>query len=261
MSTAFVTLCDKEYYGRALRTIDELRTHGGWTGDIVLIAVDFNPEPLPGVEIYNTSHINTDALIEQHKAFPIYVDRKNDLRHFRKLYQWDKLQVFRSFFRRWERIVFLDAGHRVFNPVDPLLDLDWRGKFIAPDDSDLNDNGKRFGRQMDFTCNPAATDTLFSELPRSILDEQYFLNCMFLYDTSLLDRTSFEELESTMNRFPMAYTNEMAIMNLVFTFKLRVWHPLPMKLDTGLFLFGWCEYNYPGSHFKQFHFIKYSITG
>lgn len=261
MSTAFVTLCDKEYYSRSLQTINELRTNGEWTGDIVLIAVDFNPEQLPGVEIYNVSHINTDALIEQHKAFPIYVDAENDLRHFRKLYQWDKFHVFKPYFRRWERIVFLDAGHRVFNSVAPLLELDWRGKFLAPDDSDLHDNGKRFKGQMDFKANPVATEQLFSEYPRSILDEHYFLNCMFVYDTSLLDRTSFEELEATMNRFPLSYSNEMAIMNMIFAFKLRVWQPLPMKLENGLFLFGWCEYNYPGSHSKQFHFIKYSVTG
>ena len=227
----------------------------------MLVAVDFNPEPMPGVEIYSVSHIPPDNLIAEHTAHPIYVDAENDLRHFRKLYQWDKLQVFKPFFRRWERVVFLDAGHRVLNPVHPLLDLEWRGKFIAPDDSDLNDNGKRFRRQMDFNSNPDVTERLFSEYPKSILDERYFLNCMFMYDTDLLDRTSFEELETAMNRFPIAYSNEMAIMNLIFTFKLRVWQPLPMKMDNGMFLFGWCEYNYPGTHYSQFHFIKYSVTG
>lgn len=259
MSTVFVTLCDTSYYTRALQTINELRLHGEWNGDIVLVAVDFIPEPIPSVIPYNVSHIDTAELLAKHTACPIHVDAENDRRHLYKLYQWDKLQVFRPFFRQWERVVFLDAGHRVFDKVQPLLDLDWRGKLIAPDDADLHDNGKRFRAQMDFTSNPSVTDLLFSIYSKDILDQRYFLNCMFLYDTSLLDVTSFEELESEMNKYPIAHSNEMTIMNLVFTFKLGVWSPLPMKLGDK-FLFGWCEYNYPGTNWKDFHFIKYSVT-
>lgn len=259
MSTVFVTLCDKSYYERACRTIQELREYGEWTGDIVVIAVDFTPEPVANVILYTVSHIDTRELLAKHMASPIYCDAENDRRHLYKLYQWDKLQVFKPFFRQWERIVFLDAGHRVFDKVQPLLDLDWRGKFIAPDDADFHDNGKRFKVQMDFNSNPAVTELLFSNYSEDILEKRYFLNCMFMYDTSLLDRVSFEELEAEMNKYPIAYSNEMAIMNLIFTFKLQVWSPLPMKLGDK-FLFGWCEYNYPGTSWKNFHFIKYSVT-
>ena len=56
MSTVFVTLTDLKYYEKARQTIWELRVNGEWTGDIVLIAVDFQPEPIEGVHILDYSH-------------------------------------------------------------------------------------------------------------------------------------------------------------------------------------------------------------
>ena len=45
-----------------------------------------------------------------------------DNRHFGKLVQWDKLQVFDPWIRQWERVIYLDAGVRVLDSVVALLD-------------------------------------------------------------------------------------------------------------------------------------------
>lgn len=259
MSTVFVTLSDRSYFPKAKRTIDELRTHGGWTGDVVLIAVDFTPVPMDGVQIFETIHINTDGLLASFRKHPIRP--MDDNRHFGKLYQWDKLQVFKPFFRQWDRVVFLDAGIRVFDNVQPLLDLDWQGKFLAPDDSDPYDNGVRFRVQLDLEANPAVTERLLSEYSAGILDKHYFLNCIFVFDTSLLERVSFEEMEIAMNAYPICMCNEMGIMNLLFAFKLDAWSPFPQQVGDK-YLFGWCESNYrENPDWRSFHFIKYSRTG
>ena len=258
MSTVFVTLCDAVYYPRALQTIRELRTRGSWTGDVCLIAVDFDPEPMDRVQIVRTTHLPTDALVDCLRRHPIRP--MDDNRHFAKLHQWDKLQVFKSSFRAWERVVFLDAGIRIFDSVQPLLDLDWRGKFLAPDDSDPYDNGVRFRVQLDMAANPDAASKVLSDYPETILDEHYFLNCIFVFDTALLGRVSFEEMEEAMNRYPICMCNEMGIMNLIFSFKLRVWEPFPQKVGDK-YLFGWSERNYrEGPTWEKFHFLKYSFT-
>lgn len=259
MSTVFVTLCDRSYHAKALRTLEELRTNGKWTGDTVLLAVDFLPEPIPGVRIVQVQHLSTDNLLAQWKTNPIRPMEDN--RHLGKLYQWDKLQVFTLYFRQWERVVFLDAGIRIFDTVQPLLDLDWRGKLLAPDDSDPYDNGVRFRVQLDLDANPRVKDTLLSVYPESILDEHYFLNCIFVFDTALINQVSLTDLESAMNAYPICMCNEMGIMNLLFTFKLRVWHPLPQR-TSDKYLFGWSERNYTeGPTWKDFHFLKYSFSG
>ena len=259
MSTGFVTLTDKSYQSKAMRTIRELQVHGKWDGDIVLIAVDFIPDPIRGVRIYPVSHINTDTLLEQFREHPIKAMPDN--RHFGKLYQWDKLQVFTNYFRQWERVVFIDAGLRVFDEVRPLLDLPWKGRLLAPDDSDPYDNGSRFGRQLDLVANPEVTNKLFEEYSRSICDLHYFNNPIFVFDTALIGtKVTFAELEETMNKFPIFMCNEMSLMNLIFTCKLGVWSPFPQRVGKK-YLFAWAENNYKeGPDWGDFHFIKYSLT-
>jgi hypothetical protein len=258
MSTVFVTLCDQGYYPKARRTIDELRTRGQWRGDVVLVAVDFKPEPLPNVLVWEVTHVDTSNLVGQLKEHPLR--QQADNRHLGKLYQWDKLYAFHECFRRWERVVFLDAGLRVFDSVQPLLDLEWRGKFLAPDDADPYDNGNRFGVQLDFPANPAVAYKLLENFSEDILMERYFLNCMFVYDTQLLNRTSMQEMVDMMNAYPICMCNEMGILNLVFTFKLRVWSAFPQQVGSK-YLFGWNESNYrERPDWRSFHFVKYSST-
>jgi len=257
--TAFVTLCDASYFEKAKKTIYELRERGGWAGDVVLMAIDFQPPPIPHVTTLLLPHVDTTSLVQSLRKHPIRP--MDDNRHFQKLYQWDKLQVFRPYFKHWKRIVFLDAGMRVFDSVYPLLQLSWKNSFLAPDDSDPYDNGRRFDVQLDLTANPDATERLFQTFPKSILKMPYFLNCMFVFDTALLERVSFEEMVYAMNEYPICMCNEMGIMNLFLTCKLKVWRPFPQKVGTK-YLFGWNEANYrenPSS--ESFHFLKYSITG
>lgn len=259
MSTVFVTLCDKTYFSKACRTIGELKTNGQWKGDIVLLAIDFYPSPLDGVLIWNVGHIDTTTLVHQLHEHPI--QPMDDNRHFGKLYQWDKLRIFSDHFKKWERVVFLDAGIRVFDSVQPLLDVDWRGKFLAPDDSDPYDNGNRFCSQLDLKANSEAVQRLFQEYPETILNEHYFLNCIFMFDTSIIDENMLPSMIEDMNKFPICMCNEMGIMNLWMTFRLRVWQPFPQKVNNK-YLFGWCERNYrEGPDYTSFHFLKYSITG
>jgi hypothetical protein len=256
MSTVFVTLSDASYFSKAQRTIEELKVNGEWKGDIVLLAVDFIPDPIDGVEIRQVSHLNTDRLFEQWKTYPL--TPMDDNRHYGKVYQWDKLQVFSSYFKRWERVVFLDAGIRVFHSVTPLLELEWRGRVLAPDDSDPYDNGNRFGAQLEVSANPPVAELFSREFPKECLSQRYFLNCIFVFDTALIDR--LPNLEDMMNRYPIFRCNEMGLMNLVFTVQLGCWTPFLQRVNDK-YLFGWCELNYrEHPNWRQFHFIKYSVT-
>lgn len=259
MSTVFVTLCDQSYYAKALRTIQDLRTNGQWTGNVVLIAVDFAPINLPdGVLVWTVTHLDTSYLVEQLQTYPIRPQADN--RHLGKLYQWDKFYVFHPCFARWNRVVFLDAGLRVFDSVQPLLDIEWEGRFLAPDDSDPYDNGNRFRCQVDLNGKPDAVEDWLHEFSDS-LDKHYFLNCIFVYDTRLLEKLSMETLVDMMNAYPFCMCNEMGILNMVFTFQLKVWEPFPQRVGDK-YLFGWNELNYrEHPTWNQFHFLKYSTTG
>lgn len=256
--TVCVTLCDAGYWKKACRTIDELRTAGAWAGDIVLLAVDFDPDPIPGVQIRRISHLDTRPLLEAWKTHPL--EPMPDNRHYGKLTQWDKLQVFAPWFRQWRRVVFLDAGMRIFDTIQPLLDLPWEGRLLAPDDSDPYDNGSRFDHQLDLSANPPVLATLLATYGEPCLTRRYFNNCVFVFDTALITQSTFADLERMMHEIPIFRCNETGLMNLAFTIQRNVWTPFPQRVGDK-YLFAWSEANYTEQpDWRQFHLVKYSMT-
>ena len=262
-STVFVLVTDAGYFPRARRTIGDLRGAGGWDGEVVVLAVGFRPpaDDLDAARVTcrGVDHLDTDGLVASLRAHPIRP--MADGRHFGKLAQWDKLQVFEPWIRQWERAIYLDAGLRVLDRVDALLALDWRGRLIAPDDALPGDNGRRFRCQLDLDANPPVRDRLLADFGEGILDSRYFLNCLWIFDTRLVERCARADLEDSMNRYPISLTNEMAIMNLHFAFRHRVWQPLPERDANGKRLFGWSELDHPGTTWRDFRLLKYPVTG
>jgi hypothetical protein len=265
-NTVFTTLTDSTYFDKAKRTIRELRENGNWQGDIVLITVDFfaaaiDPQFLKtyNVQEYHVNHIHTDTLVAKLRETPI--KPMPDGRHFSKLTQWDKFYSFSPFFKRWECVAFLDAGIRVLDSVKPLLDLPWKNSFLAPDDSEPYDNGNRFNCQLDLEANPTVLKQLLKDFSSTILNEKYFLNCMYIYDTSILKSLTIKEMEDAMNKYPISLCNEMGIMNLFLNFKLGLWKSFPQRTPENKYLFGWNERNYrENPTWESFHFMKYPAT-
>ncbi len=264
-STVVVTLTDAAYISRAERTIKDVRGRGCWSGPIVLVAVDFDVDSAL-VEKYNlivhrVSHISCEGLKAAWATHPIRP--MPDQRHTKKLAQWNKLYLFDSFFTQWNRIVYFDAGLRVLDSLDPLLDLPWEGRFLAPDDCAPADNGNRFSIQIDWTANPSVADELLHDFGPQLKKEHYFLNCMWVYDTALQQEgADFKTMETLMNKYPICLCNEMGIMNLIFAIRLRVWNALPEFTPANKYLFAWSEHNYPATRplWHNFHFIKYPAT-
>ena len=261
MTTVFVTLCDEPYLDKAIRTIRDIRGVGQWRGEITLITVGFtlDEEIKKRYSITTTSFpsIATDSLLSYLRSNPFTVPTC-DGREFKKCTQWEKLHVFDRFFFQWERVIFVDAGLRLLDSVENLLSLEWRGRFVAPDDT-WNDESKRFRCQLELPKNEKYLEVLQSTYG-SILDEKYFLNCIFIFDTSLLTVESKEEMVMIMNMFPLWRTNEMGVMNVFFTFSLKVWSPFPMIAKNGKYLFDWCEYNRPSTKWYNYCGLKYPVT-
>ena len=266
--TVVVTLTDAGYFSRAKRTIIDVRSRGEWTADVVLITVGFDA-PRNFLDYYNViqkrvEHISTDYLVKQYGQFPLKT--VGDNRHVLKLYQWDKFYVFDDWFKQWNKVIFLDAGLRVFDKISILDNIPCEGKIMAPDDAPMYDNDKRFKLMMELDANPLAAEELFKEYSKDILDGRYFLNCIWVYDTALLDKCNMTEMIDTMNKYPICRCNEMSIMNLLFTFKYKVWQPFPEFVNKSVSekrLFGWIEYDRDyGSNrtWRDFCFMKYPCT-
>lgn len=290
--TVVVTLTDHVYYHKARRTIIDIRTRGEWTGDLVLITVGFDA-PTNFIDYYNVipfrvEHIDTSMLLEKYKECPIRPTCDN--REWGKLTQWDKFYVFHKWFAKWDKVLYVDAGLRVLDRIHYLANLECKGVIMAPDDAAPYDTQKRFGGIIEIDRNPHAVHELFKEYSPDIVNQRYFLNCIWMYDTALLQTVSFTDFVDTMNKYPICRCNEMTVMNLLFTFKYNVWQPFPefvtikkkvmsrfadvtdqrsdpeiIEFDESVNkrLFGWTEHDRDYGHhttWRDFCFLKYPYT-
>jgi hypothetical protein len=269
MKRVVVTLTDSGYYHKVKRTIADIRSRGEWTEDVVLITVGFDA-PQNFLDFYRVipfriEHVDTSYLLEQYRICPIRPTCDN--REFTKLTQWDKFAVFDQWFKQWNRVIFFDAGLRIVDSIHYLADLPCEGVFMAPDDCAPYDETGVFSKIIEVDRNPLAVERLFKEYPQDILKRRYFLNCIWMYDTALLNTITFSDLVQAMNHYPICRCNEMTIMNLLFTMKHNVWRPFPEwvedKSGQKKRLFGWSECNdHYGHHntWRNFCFLKYALT-
>ena len=260
--TTFVLVTDQTYCNKAIVTINDLRTVGNWHGDIVIITIDFDLE-----EAYK-SHQN---LIE--KKFPS-IDKthllkeigpdgfsNSDKREVNKLNQWEKLHVFDDYFLQWERVVFLDAGLRVLDDVKYVLELAYHNSILAPNDASPNFKSNQIFKYQLSYDNEEKIELIKKDFGNEIFDSYHMLNCMWVYDTSILKICNKEELIHAMNKYTVCKTNEMGIMNLLFHFKYKLWKEFPSKSSNGKYLFEWCELNHNFyTTWRDYCFIKYSVT-
>ena len=259
LETAFVLISDLLYFNKAKRTIIDLRSKGNWRGDIVLITIDFNLNN-NFKDFYGIIEAKFDKIDKTNLLSKIGANgfSNSDKREITKLNQWEKLHVFDDYFTNWKRVVFLDAGLRVLDDVKYLLKLDYKNKLLAPKDGKYYEN-LTFNCQLSYD-NKEVIKKVKNDFGENILNETYFLNCIWIYDTKLLSLCNKNDLIEAMNEYTLCRTNEMGIMNLLFTFKYHVWEPFPFLNGNGKILFDWCELNNPNTNWTDYCYIKYPVT-
>jgi len=259
--TTFVMISDENYFHKAKRTIMDLRSKGEWTGDLVLITINFkisqNFKDFYNITTVDFPEISKTEMLEKIKNK--FSD--GDGREFDKINQWEKLHVFDSYFLNWDRIVYIDCGLRILDSVKYLLELDYKNCILAPNDAGhTNRKDKVFKTQLSFD-NLDLIQDLQIDFGDAIMESQYFLNCIWVYDTNILKICDKNELIEAMNKYPICKTNEMTIMNLLFHYKYKLWKEFPIKNSNGKFLFEWCESNHDNNpNWTEFCYIKYPRT-
>jgi hypothetical protein len=257
--TTFALVSDNAYWEKTKKSILDLRSIGKWNGTIVLVTIDFdlnvNFKDLYGITEVKFPIIEKDVLLKK-----IGKDgfSNSDKRELNKLNQWEKLHIFDSYFKQWQRVVFLDAGLRIFDDIKFLLELDYKNKILAPIDGKHYQHNK-FKDQLCYD-KPEVFNYLMSQYDSSILTSNHMLNCIWIYDTNILELCDKSKLIDAMNNYPLCRTNEMGIMNLLFHFKYNLWQPFPVKASNDKYLFDWCEANNPNTTWRDYCLIKYPIT-
>ena len=261
LKTVFVSLCDSKYFDKAKQTITELRIFGKWNGQIILIVVgelSNDPKFFSHYNVLQKSFPKIDTSVLLSNIGPEGFRDSIDKREIHKLNQWEKFHVFDDYFRQWKRVVFLDAGMRIFDNVKYLLELDYDGAILAPNDAGPYLRAdKIFSTQVSFD-KPELIAKIKADFSPDILESHYFLNCLWIYDTAILDICNKNKLVWAMNEYPLCKTNEMTIMNLLFR---NVWREFPIKASNKKYLFEWCETNHPHpTTWRDYCCMKYPMS-
>lgn len=258
--TVFALVTDLYYFYKAKRTIIDLRTKGNWNYEIVLVTIDFDLNQ-NFKDFYNIIEVKFPKIDKSNLIDKIgkngFIDT-TDKREINKLNQWEKLHIFDDYFLKWSRVVFLDAGLRVFDDIKYLLELNYKDKLLAPKDGKLYQD-QEFNCQLSYD-KPELIDSLKNEFSDNILQSNYMLNCIWIYDTNILKICNKNNLIEAMNKYTFCKTNEMGIMNILFHFKYKLWEPLPIKATNNKFLFDWCELNNSNTNWRDYCYIKYPVT-
>jgi len=259
--TVFVLVTDKNYFSKAKRTIVDLRSKGNWKNEIVLITIDFNLNS-NFKDFYNVIEVKFPTIDKTNLIKSIGENGFNDTtdkREIHKLNQWEKFHVFDDYFIQWNRVVYLDAGLRVLEDVKYILEIDYKNKILAPKDGKLYDD-RDFNSQLSYD-NPELIVSFKNEYGESTLKSNYMLNCMWIYDTSILNLCDKNQLIEAMNKYTFCKTNEMGIMNILFHFKYNLWERLPIKASNEKFLFDWCELNQNyHTTWRDYCLLKYPVS-
>lgn len=235
-----VICCNEKDHERAERTLEQIRTKGKWAGPLAWVAIDFDPNKefvaKWRVQVIKKAAFDMTWLWDLRRKHPY---EGTDGREYSKLVQFSKWRVFCHEFKIYKSLLYLDAGMYIGKPITSIFTIDHKNKIIAPDDRfPFDDPSKTFRKQWDSSCMPEKFNELEEYIGKETLEKGgYFLNCMWLMDTSIIHANTQNELMALARRFPISRTNEMAVMNLYF---LQYWQPLPEQLN-GVHVFDWTE--------------------
>lgn len=249
---AVVTYSDSKYWPRAQRTISDIRVKGQFYGDVVVMTdggFKIDPRYINKMHLIVKEYPDIDVtnLLNQIKKHPFTL---SDGREYTKTKQWNKLYIFDTYFTQWDFIFFVDAGLRIFDKLEYFYPQ-FRENAITALDDGHPDFTKKFTTQIELSN----IDVVQRLQQIYDINSNYFLNCLFMFDTKLIQPETLKELIILMNSYPICKTNEMAIMNIYFH---KNWAPLNVYLRDGRILFDWSERN--SNSWSHYVALKYPIT-
>ena len=226
MSTCVVFVCNNKYLSKFKNTLQKLRTNGQYEGDVLLIiGNDLKEQENKLKKNYNIQVKYFPDIVFSYYFYKINDTIKSDGRTKTKKFQWHKLHLFNTFFKKWDYIFYIDCGMRIHRPIQPMLDSKKEGKILAHNDAYPN-NISRWRLSIQFEKK----HTLFKELEKKYnLEISYFQTGLMFFDTSIVNENTFDDLLKLANKYPICRTNEQAIIALYYTNIDNKWEQIQIQ--------------------------------
>jgi hypothetical protein len=215
--SCIVFVCNNNYLNKFINTCNQLITNGKYKGDICLVIGDDLES--------NTAFKNND-FIKKHnilvKHFPDikfsdeFLDIQRKLERpphwFQKIFQFHKLHLFNTFFKKWDYIFYLDCGISIFSDISPLLNEKTENTLLAHSDAFPTYEWK-------LNCQFDKTNIeYFTKLSNKYdLNGDYFQTTIMLYDTKIINVDTYDNILNLLKEYPISITNDQGIIALYFT--------------------------------------------
>jgi hypothetical protein len=257
MSSVFLLIADDAYAPKAQLTIMEARTHGKWTGDIVWMTT-------PGV--MNNEEYRSMADSWNVEMIPLYNIQSSLWNHLPDGCEWKKYAQLRPnvytklgmmsvVFKKWDTVLYVDAGTRIFGPLSRLIEAvaSAPGFLYAHSDSYPTYVWK-LSIQFDTGLLDETSRDVF--LQTFDTDRDYFQSTVMLYSTSIIEDSTMDDLVDLLHKWPIS-RGDQGIFNLYFNCMKGLWRPLPIRDDQG-FLYDFLERDHHSFH--EYVMLKYPTT-
>lgn len=230
-----ILMFDKKFAKKATQTIQQIRTIGQYSGDVVcILANDLHDK-------YNILYKDDKVIYKnfhQYDTSPIVNDSRKlqgELAYMcfpmkRKMIHYHGLYMFHTWFRdNYKKCFYIDVGAQIFKPLDKLINLDCTGKLLTHSNAYPEyKEGDKLYTQFDKVIYPE----LYEELNTLYdLNVDHFQATVMLYDTAIIEDDTFDTLWRLAYRYVNSIANEQAIMNLYYGCMKHKWEQLPIKDD------------------------------
>lgn len=211
-----VFVCNKAYFNKFINTCNQLINTGKYKGDICLIIGD----DILDDKILDCDFIKNNNIIIKYfsniffpkKFLEINNNIHTDRRNLTKKFQWHKLHLFNTFFKKWDYIFYLDCGITIFSDISPILNEVTENTLLAHSDA-YPTYKRKLHNQFD-----NINIEYFTKLNcKYNLNIDYFQTTIMLYDTKIIKENTYDDLINLMLEYPISKTNEQGILSLYFT--------------------------------------------
>jgi hypothetical protein len=216
-----VLVTNKNYFEKFLQTLNSLVTAGNYHGDICLVIGD----DLVGDALLNSAPIKDNKVVVKHfpdLKFPnSFLAMASRLPNSNKLFQYHKFHLFNPYFKQWNTIFYIDSGMSIYSDVRPIIDQKLPNTLVAHSDAYPSYIWKLRDQFTDMG------DGRFRKLAENFdLSIDYFQTTMMLYDTSIIQERTFEDLYNLAVEYPMSHNNDQGTIALYFTQIMPVWRQI-----------------------------------
>jgi len=247
-----VLITNDAFFERLLQTLSSLLSYT-YTGDICIVIGDdlVNSDklnhPLLKANNITIKHfpdiIFSDVFNEKFNSIP----REDLWRH--KKFQYHKLNLFNTFFKRWDFIFYIDAGMKIYSSIMPIINARKEGKFLAHSDAYPDYN---YNLDIQFIRE----DPMFNDLSRKYnFNIDFPQTTIMLYDTSIIDDKTFINLVNLAEECKISKTNDQGIIALYYTNIEPLWEQIQLEDETTWFY----DYNLRSNKTNKPHIMLKSV--